>query len=251
MFGGDIRELPTDGNRKQKYCWYTYSRSITKDLQPYLVLKAAQCILANQFYALGNEKNPEARFDLMQSIQIENQKFDPAVKLTIRPSIQPSKEDIAYLAGLFDAEGTFAIVKRNIIGNGSYTSYAKISNTDGRVFPWIMSRFGGSMCVNDRGEYRDEGVWTMSGKKERETKVLSMLPYMNTKKLRAELFLHWMQNNNRMTNLEKHDCFSTMQRLNLRGKSPEANTSGTSNEVKIESDLMGDPEQAPLVTLVA
>jgi hypothetical protein len=234
VFGGQYRKMPTKGNRKQKYAWYTGNKDLPSNVAPYLIIKKSQAEASVLFFALGSEKNPQAREELMQDIQNANDFYIPANKQDVQNSrknpIEPTKLDWAYLAGLFDAEGTFGLQKRNAKGNGSYTSYAKISNTDNRVFSWIVPRFGGRFSVMVKEHDRDEGAWTLSGsaglqgRKDREEKLLSLVPYLIAKQERAVLFMEWVRNNHSFSKEQKLDYFLRMKALNRRGISPETNT---------------------------
>jgi len=251
VFGGMWRKLPTEGNRKQKYAWYTSSRDIVRNLLPYIVLKQKQANISHQFLSMFSERNPEGRNDLMWSLQTANGAFVPVSKKVVRESIipvEPTKLDWAYLAGMIDAEGSFSIDKRKKKGNGAYTSNVRISNTDNTVFPWIMSRFGGTFSTSKRKEdNRDEGTWRMSearglaGRKQREIKLLAILPYLIVKRERAILLLEWIRNNHSMTKQQKLDYFEKMAKLNFRGISSEANTPRPlEEEGMIESDPDSD-----------
>ena len=262
VFGSHYRKMPTEGNRKQKYCWYTYNKDIVSNLVPHIKLKKKQAETAVLFNSLGGDTNPFAREELMLDIQSANQSYVPANKQEVDDArsspVEPTKLDFAYLAGLFDAEGSFGIQKRNKNGNGSYTSYARISNTDNRVFLWIVPRFGGRFSVTDRREDKDEGTWTLSGaaglkgRKDREEKLLALVPYLVIKRERAVLFMEWVRNNHSMNKEQKREVFLKMKSLNRRGISPETNmVDCPENGQMIESDLIGDYESAPLVTATA
>ena len=234
VFDGQFRKLPTKGNRKQKYAWYSGNEIIPKNVVQYLILKKSQAEASVLFFSLGSEKNPTAREELMRDIQNANDFYVPANKQDVRSSrkspVEPTKLDWAYLAGLFDAEGSFGIQKRKAKSNGAYTSYARISNTDNRVFLWIVPRFGGRFSVTTKKKDKAEGAWTLSGaqglegRKDRETKLLSLVPYLVIKKERAVLFMEWVKNNHSLTKEQKLECFLKMKALNRRGISPETNT---------------------------
>lgn len=252
VFGGQFRNMPTTGNRKQKYCWYSYNDSVIRNLAPYLIIKQQQGRTAIQFLALESERTPLARQDLMNDLQRQNQTFVPLNKADIisAPPIVPSKVDCAYLAGLFDAEGSFSIHRKSGRGNGEFTSQARISNTDGTVFPWIFARFGGYFSINTKTQ-RDEGCWVMSGP-DRVKHMLSILPYLVIKKQRATVFLQWIRDNKSLTRDEKILQFTIMKKLNKRGISPEANMLRPQiTEAKIESDLYGNIQCEPAVMLAS
>ncbi len=258
-FGGQYRKIPTEGNRKQRYSWYTSQKDVLPNLVPYLIIKKPQAEAAVLFDDLGNERNPRAREELMRAIQSANAFYVPANKIEVEDSrknpVEPTKLDYAYLAGLFDAEGSFGLQKRKKKGNGSYTSYARISNTDNRIFLWIVPRFAGRFSVTNRKDDKDEGAWTLSGdrglagRREREKKLLSLVPYLVIKRERAILFMEWVRNNHLMTKDQKREAFLKMRALNKRGISQETNTMGCpENGQMIEPELGGDTESALLVT---
>ena len=139
------------------------------------------------------------------------------------------------------------------ISNFLYSS--KISNTDSTIFPWVMSRFGGTFAVNKR-EDRDEGAWSLTeskgliGRKQREIKLLALLPYLVVKKERAILLLEWIRNNRSMTKQQKLEYFEKMAKLNFRGISQEANIPRLpEKEDMIESDPCGDIGRVSAVML--
>lgn len=252
VFGGQFRNMSTVGNRKQKYCWYSYNDSVIRNLSPYLIIKKAQGQTAVLFMSLGSERNPSARQDLMKDLQRLNSSFEPLDKHKFDNAepVSPTKQDYAYLAGLFDAEGSFSLVKRKVKGNGAYNSLIRISNTDGTVFPWIKARFGGNFCALNRKQ-RNEGVWKMTGE-NREPNMLGILPYLIIKKQRAVLTLQWIRNNKFFSPERKLLQFSIMQKLNKRGISQEANMlRPQTTEAKTESYPYGDIGREPVVMLAS
>jgi len=253
VFGGQHRKMPTEGNRKQKYCWYSNDASTIRNVSPFLVVKVAQGQTACQFLDLESDRNPSARQDLMSDLQSQNTYFSPLpakeiVKATLHQT--PTKNDFAYLAGLFDAEGSFSIWQKAKRGNGEFESLARISNTDGRIFPWLYARFQGNYCVTLR-EDRDEGTWKMNGP-NRENNTLAIIPYLVIKRERAIIFLEWMRNVRTYPRETKLLKCEIMRKLNLRGLSPTTNTAnGPENGLKIESELYGDMQSEPVVTLAS
>jgi hypothetical protein len=262
VFGGQYRKMPTKGNRKQKYTWYTTDESLPSGVAPYLILKKSQAESSKLFFSLGSERNPIAREELMRDIQSANDSYVPVDKQDVLDSrlnsATPSKLDWAYLAGLFDAEGTFGLQKRKKKGNGSYTSYARISNTDNRIFLWIVPRFGGRFSVVKRKVGKNEGAWTLSGnqslegRKTREEYLLALVPYLIAKQERAVVFMEWVRNNGSMTREQKLEYFLKMKALNKRGISPETNTGNCpDNGQMIEPDPTGDSRRDPTVMPVS
>lgn len=82
---------------------------------------------------------------------------------SIQQSHYPTQIDIAYLAGLIDAEGCFRVhrlVKKNR-PNPTWATLIEIGNTNSLFFPWLMSRFGGNITFSKvkREKHRDVGIW--------------------------------------------------------------------------------------------
>lgn len=255
VFGGSFEKQYTIGNRKQKYRWYTSNPNVVTSLAPHLKIKKAQGSLAVSFFNMGNERDPELRQEIKNELERENNTFAlvsvEEFKEAKAQPLLPTKEDYAYIAGLIDAEGSFSIFKRAKSGNGLYTSTARISNTDGSIFPWLGHRFGGNTSLTER-DGRDEGCWSMTGQEQRINTMLAIIPYLVIKKQRAIIFLQWIRTNRQMSKDEKSAAFLLMRKLNQRGLSPEANTLRLQNlEDKTESDLPSDMQSASTVMLAA
>ena len=182
----------------------------------------------------------------MDALRTTNGFYVPVEKTTLSAQSIPTKSDFAYLAGFFDAEGSFGIYEHPYRGNGRFTSVARVSNTDQRIFPWLMERFGGRMDTCER-DGRAEGAWFLCGR-NREPHVLAILPYMVVKRERAIVYLEWIRNCRKLSLTEKQNLVHKMSLLNHRGLSPETNTSSASPEAKIESELHGDVQRVSMVT---
>jgi len=104
--------------------------------------------------------------------------------------LQCQPMDLAYIAGLFDGEGSICIAKAKPRGGRKsphYTLAINITNTNMEVLEWTQSLFGGS--IN-----RKEGVnkpcfsWYCSALKA-EHFLMSILPFLKIKKGRAKIAL--------------------------------------------------------------
>lgn len=221
-FGGQYRKMTTVGNRKQKYCWTTTIDENIVGTALYLKLKKIQGKIAIKHIAMNSERDIEARHQLYLNIGEANQSYVPVSVLKSISTGPSTKEDSAYLAGILDSEGTFAIRSRKnrYVGNGMFSSSISISNTDQRMFFWISENVPGYMVTTDRSPNRMEGVWFISGK-AREPILLSVIPYLIVKKERAIMVLEWIRNCRKMTFEQKHGIVEKMGVLNLRGISPE------------------------------
>lgn len=152
----------------------------------------------------------------------------------------------SYLAGIFDGEGTIYIglmsdKRRTFLKVG-------ITNTHLGLMKWLVKNFGGAYLSEQRQSYRLLYRWSPKGKKNREIFLLGVLPYLIVKREQALLALEFDRLNE--SNPEKRDKLRLrIQALN-RG-SVETNTQDRSfSEPKIESELVGDGQSAPVVTQV-
>ena len=110
-----------------------------------------------------------------------------------------SKLDLAYMAGVFDGEGSIMISKQKPgASNGSISPsyYLRVSLgiTDRWICELFRFNFGGSIYKKIyRGEkYFPAWVWNLSG--ERAIRFLKvLLPYFHLKKAQAELGIKFQQ----------------------------------------------------------
>ena len=158
----------------------------------------------------------------------------------------PEKVDWSYLAGLFDGEGTFS----------TYYSTAlriEVTNTKIELMEWLVQHFGGQYYSHRRSNSKHciAYGWRPKGRSNGERLLLGLLPYLVIKKEQAKVALEYLRlphNNGFDPELAKkrQEMLTKMQSLNKRGSSSlETNTQETSQEVKIESDLVGDSECVP------
>jgi len=167
----------------------------------------------------------------------------------------------SYLAGFLDGEGNISIWRTEYERNNGFTrpgGYGhfgvrlSIVNTDIRVMNWLMEHFGGVFLMRDRRNinpiHKPSYVWRPKGKANLAKILLGVMPYLLLKKEQAIIALDFIriegQNpGERLKQMEK------IQLLNKKCTSPTTNTlSDSEEESKIESDLIGDDESAPLVT---
>ena len=95
--------------------------------------------------------------------------------------------DIAYAAGLVDGEGTIGVYMR---GKGSVRFKVAVYNTEYPMMEWLQLRFGGKIhrVGKIRAGRKQEYAWYKSDNEFQEFLSL-VLPYLVTKRLRAELAL--------------------------------------------------------------
>jgi hypothetical protein len=91
-------------------------------------------------------------------------------------------------------------------------------------------------------------MWRILKKKEIEILLLAILPYLVVKKEQAKILLSFVQLPREANNELRAVYWQRLRILNLRGVSVTTNTQETSQEVKIEPELVGDDESVPMVT---
>jgi hypothetical protein len=180
----------------------------------------------------------------------------------------------SYLAGLIDGEGHIGITKgcrywRNKDGvETKYPAYSlqiSVANNSSSLMTFLIKHFGGVYYTHTRinPNARDGYTWQPKGAKNKEALLLAVLPYLVIKTAQAKMALEFLRMRDEI-NPEKRETFHAMSlRLNQRGVSPTTNMPDdlpycqpahgptVPANLKIESDLMGDHESAPVVTQAA
>jgi len=193
------------------------------------------------------------------------------------PSI--SKTNAAYMAGLMDGEGHFSIacggnkntatkirVRRLASGEQvrtpsiqkpfkNYCVRIGCANTDKRLLNWILQHIGGTYFIHRHktANWKVCYKWTLYGMGAQEQFILAVLPYLILKRKQANILLQFIRLNGIDNPSKREELCRKVKLLNKRGAplSPEANTSNTSEDVKIESVLHGDAQSEPQVTAVS
>ena len=102
----------------------------------------------------------------------------------VSPSITPTDEDFAYLAGLIEAEGTFRIKswKPSNKPNKVYNASLEIGNTRYPIFPWLMDRFGGNISFSHpKRNKRACAIWSIQSRSLEEI-LNKIYPFLRTRK---------------------------------------------------------------------
>lgn len=187
-FGGNIRIKEAPGNRKVPHVWTIKgeeSLKFAKAIHPYLAEKQMECsiyiefawtIISNNFQPLTSEGVID-RIALIKNMRHERHfnnlickdSFYGMKNISISPSITPDDNEIAYMAGLIDAEGCFRVKKWKVKNkpNPVYAICLEIGNTKRCIFEWILLRFGGSItyCASKADNRRNSIIWNLSAKK--------------------------------------------------------------------------------------
>lgn len=178
--------------KRAKYKWYPSGNFRTEDILvgilPYLVLKREQASLAIRFLSASGS-------DLRRQIALKIQALN-------RPSDAPKAivkslpdDAIAYLAGIFESEGSISICKNQYSVRCSVSVY----NTSESLMRWLIAHFGGRYF---RREPRKEGwlasyMWDLSGRKNRQRVLAQVLPYLSVKRDSAIAVLSYLGRSNR------------------------------------------------------
>ena len=188
-------------------------------------------------------------------------------------TIQNLKEitvaDWAYAAAMMDGEGSFSISH----GTGKskagkpyplFDMKVMISNTSVPLMDWLVKKFGGTYFItvkhiskkaraNGQTQLKPCYRWIANKYALQEWFIEGIYPYLIIKKRQADVALEFLSLFGMKVPEKRQKLREMMLSLNRVG-SPEANTLGVSSgndEIKIESDLIGDYESAPVVTLDA
>ena len=177
--------------------------------------------------------------------------------------------DWAYAAAMMDGEGSFSITH----GTGKskagkpyllFDMKVMISNTSVALMDWLKEKFEGTYFVtvkhiskkaraNGQTKLRPCYRWIANKYALQEWFIKGIYPYLIIKKRQADVALEFLTLFGMKVPEKRQELREMMLSLNRVG-SPEANTSGvssSSDEIKIESELIGDYESAPLVTATA
>ena len=107
------------------------------------------------------------------------------------------KLEWAYLAGLFDGEGTFTISNSPPRNNSPSYAFKEIyvTNTNLEVLEWIKDKLDGSIRVTKYGDdkgWKDVYKWHC-GAKQHFYLVKNMLPFLIIKRIQAECILEFIK----------------------------------------------------------
>ena len=114
-------------------------------------------------------------------------------------TVTPSALDFPYLAGLIDAEGCFRIRKWKPKNrpNHVYNIALEIGNSRLPLLPWLVKRFGGSVCFicdprESRYKRKNSATWTLSANALFHL-LPKILPYLRGKKEVCEKLIEFQE----------------------------------------------------------
>ncbi len=177
LFGGSVCMISEQHlNKKTLYQYSMKKRNILKTIQyifPYLVEKKDECLTALRFITSENVQVKEACINKIKIIKdVSNlvSKYHKTEFEPYRSTIEPTKEDFAYLAGFIDAECSLNIQKYKPKNkpNYVYKILLQCNNTKAPVFKWLLERFGGVIHFIDRRNHgkarKNQLTWRLSAK---------------------------------------------------------------------------------------
>jgi len=166
-----------------------------------------------------------------------------------------TKDKWIYVAAMIDAEGCISIGAANhkTTAGNHYIAYMlriQIANTSVKLMDWIVENFGGVIYKKKQALNPKKPVFqwfTKGGWQAQEKFLLGILPYLIIKREQALVGLDFIRILRENDPEKRRNLWERCGALN-RGESVTANTSGTSKDVKIESELAGDRESELVVT---
>lgn len=167
------------------------------------------------------------------------------------------KQAWPYVAGILDGEGSLSIHKANSFKNNSYRLQVVIYGTSIKLMKWLLGNFGGTFYARDNNPtgwgkiaHRRIYKWTISGKQNKENFLLGVLPYLVIKDEQAKVALEFVRLGNSQVPEIRKRLEERMKFLN-RGESSVTTNTSDGEKPKIEPELTGDSESAPVVTQAA
>lgn len=157
-----------------------------------------------------------------------------------------------YVAGIIDGEGCLIITRSN--RHGSYFNYyarIHVKNTDMRLMRWLVDNFGGNIHPHKPKSVKHSMAysWYFSGNaKSKELFLLAIMPYLIVKKEQAKILVEFHRLHDQKCPEIREQLYQRMRVLNRRGPTVETNMQiAEQDSAKIESELTGDRESAPVV----
>jgi hypothetical protein len=195
-FGGSVQnQTPNKLVKTCRPCWYwglasKNAERFLKAIFPFLQIKREQASVALEFQSriLGRGVNWLSK----EEIQIRGEYKNRISELysEIRADA-PDAEHPAYIAGLFDGEGSVYISEMR----GSYHLYAIVTNTNLSVLEAINQEFGGWIQQKKDHEKRNFPCYSWGSSGHKAVAFLkSVLPWLITKRLQAEYAIEFQEN---------------------------------------------------------
>lgn len=172
---------------------------------------------------------------------------------------QATESEIAYLAGLWDGEGTITIRQHD----GKTQAILKMANTDNHIIAaavGILDRIGVSPYVVTQlkgdAKKRDQKAVIVTGMDNVNRALVAMMPHLRGKHGHAYLLLRWISSRRERgakkgvktpTTTEEQDIINTIRDMNSRGASTTARAAAAKQ--KIQSELHGNMQSMAETTM--
>jgi hypothetical protein len=105
-----------------------------------------------------------------------------------------SGEDLAYLAGFIDGEGTITVYKVSGQNGLIYNALLAAASNSRAVLDWVQKAFGGSIYALKKTGNREDGFqWMLKEKDELIALLPKLIPFLKIKELQARFLLKYCQ----------------------------------------------------------
>jgi hypothetical protein len=140
----------------------------------------------NPFY--GKHHTEEFKKKLSERARLQN--FKRQYDLQPLKAIIPSGNDIVYLAGFCDADGSIRFTRQN----GKPRPFIAFYNTNQEVINWIFNKFGGagSIQYHNKGRLMVQSV-RLDSAKDVYFVVRALLPFLIVKKEDALMVINFLE----------------------------------------------------------
>lgn len=207
-FGGGIHAKKGEIGGQKMWRWSCSTRfasNFLKSIEPYLIVKKAEALLAAEFQKsmIGRwggrvvdrvtERElavREAQRILMQSLKnrkstgIPPNNIGRAKRNSSNLMINIDESTLAYIAGFFDGDGTITLCQRNKKYASNYRLSCGINQIDKLPLEFVASYFGGNVRTKKAKVATNMWAWSNSGKYSLAF-LKAILPYLITKKAQA------------------------------------------------------------------
>ncbi len=210
------------------------------DVSPYLAIKRREYDILQEFISLGRTRNSEKRLELYNQIKWVH--HDRSVE-TDTSEFESWKPNLihAYHAGLLDGENTLSLqCYPNSKGSPNFKKIIIFTNTFRPVVEQFLL-YGGSIRITPaKGNRVTKYDWQIHDRHDQERFLLKMLPYLIVKREPAKILLEYL----------RIDGPNPTKRRELMGQIKAFQMKGP-NSGKIQSELAGDRERAPVEIQIA
>ena len=142
----------------------------------------------------------------------------------------------AYVAGIWDGEGSFSIGRGGRKPNHdhpkgyyNYQLLISLGNTNVILIDWLVGMLGGAKYLGYRpktDKHKTGYLWRIHGKEQQRDFICGVLPYLLLKKEQALLALQTLDIEGKNPEV-RQDLWLKMKSLNRKGKTVETNTPNT------------------------